>query len=110
VVAGRGSPASLSAARDPVGIVVGVDDQEIDRPDETARADRRSEREDGAAHDVPLGLGDEDARLRQVDELAEQISRVERARIAADAQFRVAQRDETVDIRDAGGPDQIFHA
>ena len=97
LVAGRADDLLDESVRHPVGVVVGIDDQEVDGPDEATRADRRSEREDGAAHDVPLGLGDEDARLRQVDELAEQISRIERARIAA--RHAVPRRSERRDDR-----------
>ena len=60
--------------------MVGVDDQEVDGADVPAGADRRPKREDGATDDVPLRLGDEDAGLREVDELAEQIRGTERAR------------------------------
>ena len=80
LVAGRADDLFDESFGHPIGVVVGIDDQEIDGPDEAAGADRRSEREDGPAHDVPLRLGDEDARLRQVDELAEQVRRIERAR------------------------------
>src|SRR3546814_3448503 len=51
-----------------------------DGPDETAGADRRTEGQDGPADDVTLGLGHEDAGLRQVHELPEQVGGVERAR------------------------------
>ena len=57
-----------------------------------------------------LRLGDEDARLRQVDELAEQIGGIERARATGGTKVRVAQGDETIDIRDTGCSDQVFHA
>jgi hypothetical protein len=53
--------------------MVAVDDQEIDRADETAGAHRGTKGQDGPAHDDALRLGDEDTGLRQVHELTEQI-------------------------------------
>ena len=110
LVAGRADGLLEEGAGDPVGVVVGIDDQEVDGPDEAAGAHRRAEGEDGPADDVALRLGDEDAGLRQVDELAEQVGGIERARATVDTTVSVAQRDETIDIRDTGGSDQVFHA
>ena len=47
-------------------------------PDEAAGTDRRTQREDRPTHDEALRLGDDDAGLRQVDELAEEIRGSER--------------------------------
>ena len=93
-----------------VGVMVGVDDQEIDRADETTCADRGSKGQDGPTHDDALCLGDEDARLRQVDELAHEVRGIERARVTVDTKVCVAQGDETIDIGDTGCSDQVFHA
>src|SRR5687767_4842301 len=90
--------------------MVGVDDQEIDRADETACADRGSKSQDGPAHDDALRLGDEDARLRKVHQLAHEVRGIERARVAPDTKISVAHRDETIDIGDTGCSDQVFHA
>src|SRR6476620_9113907 len=50
-----------------------VDDEQIDDPDVAAVANRGSDREHGAADDVPLALGNQDGRVREADELAEHI-------------------------------------
>ncbi len=55
-------------------------------------------------------FGDEDAGLREVDELAEQIRGIERAGATIHTKVPVAQGDETIDIRDTGRSDQVFHA
>jgi hypothetical protein len=60
------------------GVVLRVDDQEVDRADVPAGADRRPEREDRATDHHALRLRDDDARLRQVDQLAHQIRGTER--------------------------------
>ena len=110
LVAGRAESLFEKGLRDPVGVMVGVDDQEIDGADETARSNGRTQGQDGPAHDAAVRLGDEDAGLRQVDQLTEQIRGVEWAGVTVDTKVRVAQRDETIDIRDTGGSDQVFHA
>jgi len=90
--------------------MVGIDDQEIDRADEAASADRGSKSQDGPTHDDALRLGDEDAGLREVHELTEQIRGIERAGGTIHTKVHVAERDETIDIRDTGCSDQVFHA
>ena len=59
--------------------MAGIDDQEVDGPDEAAGDDRRSQGEDRPTDDVSLRLGDDDTGLRQVDELAKEVSGIERA-------------------------------
>ena len=83
---------------------------EIDGADEAAGADRGPKGQDGPADDDALRLGDEDAGLRQVYELTEEVRGVERARVMVDPKVAVAQGDETIDVRDTGGSDQVFHA
>ena len=93
-----------------LGIVVWIDDQKVDGPDEATGPHRRPERQDGASDDGTLGLSDEDACLRQVDELTEQVRGIERTRVTVVGQVSAAEGDETIDIRDTGGSDQVFHA
>ncbi len=90
--------------------MVGVDDQKIDGADVPTGNDRRTKRQDGTAHDVPLCLGDEDAGLRQVDELTEQIRGRKRAGTTIHANVIAAQGDESIDSRHTGCSDQVFHA
>src|SRR5689334_10433113 len=54
-----------------------VDDEQVDDPDVAARANRRPDREHGAAHDVPLALGNQDGGVRQEHELAQHVSGAE---------------------------------
>ena len=56
------------------------DDQEVDRAHVAAGDDRRTEDEQRPADELASRLGDEDARVRQVDELPKQVGGVERAR------------------------------
>jgi hypothetical protein len=109
-VARRADDFFEKGVRDPVRVMVGVDDQEIDRADEPTCADRGSKGQDGPTHDDALCFGDEDAGLRQVDELAHEVRGIERAGITVDTKVRVAQCDETIDVGDTGYSDQVFHA
>jgi hypothetical protein len=59
---------------------------------------------------ILMRLRDEDTGLRQVHELTQQIPGVEWAGVALGTKVRVAQGDETIDIGDTGGSDQVFHA
>ena len=95
---------------DPLGVVRRIDDQEIDRSDVATGANGRSEGEDRTTDNGPPSFGDNDAGLRQVDELAEEIGRTERALTTTDAQRFVAQGNKTLDIGDTGRSDQVFHA
>jgi hypothetical protein len=83
----------------------GIDDQQVDGPDEAAGPDRWTERQDGASDHGPLRLGDEDAGLRQVHELTEQVPCIERAGVMVVTKVTAAEGDETIDIRDTGGSD-----
>ena len=58
-----------------IGIVVRVDDQEVDRPDVAAGDDRRPQGEHRPADELPSHLGHEQARVRQVDQLPQQCPR-----------------------------------
>src|SRR5829696_2978453 len=42
-----------------------IDDEQVDGSDVAACANRRSDREHGTPHDVPLALGNQDGRVRQ---------------------------------------------
>ena len=110
LVARRADELLEERVRHSVGVMVGVDDQEIDRADEATGADRGSKGQDGPTHDDALSFGDEDAGLRQVDELAHEVRGIERAGVTVDTKVRVAQCDETIDIGDTGYSDQVFHA
>ncbi len=90
--------------------MVGIDDQEIDSTDEAARLDRWAKSQNGSTHDLALRLRHEDTGLRQVDELTEQIRRPERTRATVSIDRLLAQGDESIDVRHAGGSDQVFHA
>src|SRR3990172_522187 len=93
-----------------VRVHVRCDDEEIDRADVAAGPYRGADREDRAAHDLPSPFGDEDAGVRQVDQLPEQIRGIERRPGAAGADPLATQGDELVDVRDPGCSDRVFHA
>jgi hypothetical protein len=59
---------------DAIRIVIGIDDDEVDGADEAAGTNRGSKREDRAPDDLAPRLGNEDARLREVDQLSEQVA------------------------------------
>src|SRR5262245_31874756 len=86
-----------------------VDDEQIDDSDVPAGANRGPDREHGAADDVPLALGNQDGGVRQEHELAQDVSGTERAGRAI-GQAIAAQRDESLDIGDAGRSDPVLHA
>jgi hypothetical protein len=67
--------------RDVVRAVTRSDGKDVDRPDETTGPDGRPEGEDRRACDLPPRLRDEHRRLREEDELTEEIGRIERARV-----------------------------
>jgi hypothetical protein len=90
--------------------VAGIDDQEVDGPDEASGPDRWTKGQDGPTDHGSLRLGDEDAGLREVHELTEQIRCVERARVTVFTKVVAAKGDETIDIRDTRDSDQVFHA
>ena len=110
LVARRSDEVLQERIRHSVRVMVGVDDQEIDRADEAPGADRGSEGQNGPTHDDALGFGDEDAGLRQIHQLAHEVRGIQRAGVTVDTKVRVAERDETIDIRDTGCSDQVFHA
>ena len=56
-----------------VRVVIGIDDDQVDDSDEAARPDRGTEGEDRTSDHIAPGLGNEDARLREVDQLSEQV-------------------------------------
>ena len=95
---------------DAVDVVFRIHDEEIDGAGEAAGDDGWPEGENRPTDDVAPGLGDKDARLREIDQLSEQVRWAERAGSAGQADDVVAQRDEPIDVRDASGSDQIFHA
>src|SRR5579859_3043231 len=63
LVLGRAEDLLEEGRRQPVRIVVGVEDEEVDRADVTAGPDRWTEGEDRATDHFAPRLGDEDARL-----------------------------------------------
>lgn len=87
-----------------------VDDQEIDRSDVAARPDRRPKGEDGAADHLASRFRDEDARLRQVNQLPKEVRGVHGALATVFPKGGAAERHEPIDVRDSSRPDQVFHA
>lgn len=92
-----------------IGIMPGIDDQEVHGADEAAGTNRRPQGQDGPTDDLATNLGHEDACLREIDQLSEQVTGVERP-VSGAPNGAVAQGDEPLDVRDAGGSDQVFHA
>src|SRR5690349_10283317 len=86
-----------------------VDDEQIDDPDVAAGANRGSDREHGAADDVPLALRNQDGGVREEDELAEHIGGAERTGRTV-SQAIAAECDESLDVGDAGRSDPVLHA
>src|SRR6185369_17222733 len=93
---------------DRVAVARRIEDEEIDRADVAAGLHGWADRQDGATHDLPTSLGDEDARVREEDELAEHVSGVELAD-AGRPQRLAAKRDEAVDVRDPGCSRRVVH-
>src|SRR5215203_5222797 len=110
LVAGRPDKFLQERLGDPVDVVRGIDDQEVDVADEPAGSNGRSECEDRGPDDDALRFGDDDARLREIDQLAHEIGRPERAVGTGQLGHAVTQRDDAVDVRDTGCSDQVFHA
>ena len=110
LVAGRSNDLLEEGCGDAVDVVFPVDNQEVHRTDETAGTDGRPKGEDRTPDHDALRLRNEDARLRQVHQLAEKIRCSEGAGVRRTAKATVAQGDEPVDVRDTGRSDQIFHA
>lgn len=88
----------------------GIDDQKVYGPDIATGDDRWPQGEDRPTHDMPLRLGNDDSRLRKIDELTQEVRSVERARATVHLTTLVAQGDEPVDVRDTGCSDHVFHA
>ena len=110
LVAGRPEQLLEERLGDPVRVVLRVDDQEVDGADVAAGSNGRPEREDRAPDDDALRFRDDDAGLRQVDELAHEIGCAERALATVHLHRIVTQGDDPVDVRDTGCSDQVFHA
>src|SRR5439155_24958624 len=96
-VARRADELLEERVRDPLHLVVRIHDDEVHGPDITSGPDRRPKRENRASDDVAPSLGHEDACLRKIDQLPEQISRHERADSAGRLEKPGAQRDEPLD-------------
>ena len=110
LVPGRAQDLLDECVGDRVHIVARVDDQEVDGAHEAAGPDRRPQGEDGHADDRPSDLGDEDARLGDVDELPEQVRGDQRA-VAGGLRHRLgAQCDEPIDVRDPSRSNLMIHA
>ncbi len=90
--------------------MTGIDDQEVDGPDEAAGEDRRPQGEDGPTHDLPLRLGDDDTGLREIDKLAQEVRGSQRALATVHRTTIVTQGDDAVDVRDTGCSDLVLHA
>src|SRR6185503_12867490 len=86
-----------------------VDDEQVDDADVATGANRGPDREHGATDDVPLALGNQDGGVRQEDQLAQHVSGAERAGRTI-GQAIAAQRDESLDVGDAGRSDPVLHA
>jgi hypothetical protein len=110
LVAGRADELLEERVRDSVHIVTLIHDEEVHGPDVASSPDRRPKREDRASDNVAPSLGDEDTGLWKIDQLSKQVSRNERAHVAGRLEKLGAQRDEPLDIRDAGRSNQVFHA
>jgi hypothetical protein len=93
-----------------INVVVGIHHEKVHRPHESAGANRRPEGEDRPADHLTPNLGDEDAGLREVDQLSEQVRWRERTRSVRRPDGSIAQGDEPIDVGDASGSNQIFHA
>ncbi|HEY4188863.1 MAG TPA: hypothetical protein VGM28_00450 [Candidatus Limnocylindrales bacterium] len=110
LVAGRPEQFLEKRLGDAICVVLRVDDEEVDRADVTAGPNGWTEREDRAPDDDALRFRDDDARLREIDQLAHQVRHAERAVAAAHLHGTVAQGDDPIDVRDARHSDQVFHA
>ena len=85
-------------------------DQQVDRSDEPADSDGRPESQDGAAGELVTGLGDGNARGRDVDQLAHQPDRVDR-RVATRYESSLGtQRVQPINVGYAGLPDEVLHS
>jgi hypothetical protein len=73
---GRSDDLLEQCVGDAIGVVGRVDDEKIDCADEAAGPDRRPQRQHGSTHDLAPDLRDEDARLREIDQLSEQVARI----------------------------------
>ena len=92
------------------GIVIGIDDEEVDRPDEAAGATDGRRARTAPPTTVASRLRDEDAGLREVDQLAQRSAAPSGLSSRATPKGPVAQSDEPIDVRDTGRSDQVFHA
>src|SRR5215203_830213 len=95
--------------RHAICVMVRSDDKEVDRAHVAAGRDRRTQYEQRPAHELSSRLGDDHARVRQVDALAKQVRGVERA-ATGPGHRRTAERRQPVDVRDAGRTDRVLHA
>ena len=86
-----------------------VDDEQVDGSDVATCANRRSDREDGAPHEVATPLGDEHGRVGEEDQLAQEVSGAKRAGRAV-TQAIAAECDECLDVGDPGRSDPVLHA
>ena len=59
---------------DAIRVMVGIDHDEVHGADEATGPDGRTEGENRASDHLAPSLGDEDAGLREVDQLSEQVS------------------------------------
>ena len=90
-----------------IRVVGRVDDEQVDGPDVAAGDDRRTQDEHRPADELAPDLGDEDAGVRQVDELAEEVGGDRAEPASPDASStRDAERDEPIDVRDPGRSDR----
>jgi hypothetical protein len=87
-----------------------VDDEEVHGAHVAAGDDRRAKDEDRPTDHLAPNLGDEDAGLGEIDELAEEIGGVQRMSGAGGVEHGDTERDETIDVGDPSRSDEIFHA
>ena len=94
---------------DLLAVVAICDYQHIDRRNESAGSYRGPEPEYGTTRQLPVRLDERNARIGQVDQLAEQTDRVHR-RVAArhGTSFR-AKRVQPIYVGYASLPDQVLH-
>lgn len=86
------------------------DDQHVNRAYEASGPDRWSQAEYCTAGYLTTRLGDHDARVGNVDELAQQAYRVQRGTSAGRGPHFHAKRIEPIYIGDARLPDQVLHS
>src|SRR5436190_15491931 len=76
LVARRPEDLLQQRVRDAVRVMVGIDHDQVHDADEASSPNGWTEGENRSSNHVASGLGNEDARLREIDQLSEQATRV----------------------------------